>query len=421
MRLKIDFVAPPFSGHLYPLIELAKPLLARDVDVRFVTGPNQVPFLQSLGLNAVPVLSQLPGAMEAIANTAHPVRSNPIALIRQLRHNLAVLPKIQSDLNALLIEHRPHVIVADFVAVPAGLVSDRLGIPWITTIVTPFALESSSGTPSYLGGLMPGDDWFSRARDFAGRSFVRLFKRFVGLLCRREFRAMGFDLYRPDGTERAYSNYSILGLGMRELEFPRAWPACFKFIGPCCASPQADVALNLPFGNYAKRVLVTIGTHLEWAKATLIEQVSRMAAEFQNVLFVVSFGRPLSLGADPTFAHGNVLAYEYIPYSRYLPLFDVIIHHGGAGVTYNCIEHQKPCLVIPHDYDQFDFAARIEYHKLGVRSRKLGSRESIRGLSSVLRWENMEELARLSSQARLCRPALELEQEIARLTATQLR
>ena len=37
---------------------------------------------------------------------------------------------------------------------------------------------------------------------------------------------------------------------------------------------------------------------------------------------------------------------------------DYVIHHGGAGIFYQCIEFKKPALILPHDYDQFDYAIR---------------------------------------------------------------
>ena len=40
-------------------------------------------------------------------------------------------------------------------------------------------------------------------------------------------------------------------------------------------------------------------------------------------------------------------------------------------MTYAALLAGVPSLVIPHDYDQFDYAARIAYHQLGLRVRSL--------------------------------------------------
>jgi UDP:flavonoid glycosyltransferase YjiC (YdhE family) len=67
-----------------------------------------------------------------------------------------------------------------------------------------------------------------------------------------------------------------------------------------------------------------------------------------------------------------------------LPRFDAIVHHGGAGVTCAAIAAAKPSLVVPHDFDQFDYAARVEHFGLGLRARRIGSADAARKLRRIL-------------------------------------
>ena len=110
----------------------------------------------------------------------------------------------------------------------------------------------------------------------------------------------------------------------------------------------------------------------------------------------------------------NVVELEYIPYTQYLERFDAVIHHGGAGITYNCIKYQKPALVIPHDYDQFDFAARIIYNRVGVKAQKIDSPEALSGLNTILDNPFKEQLAIRSEQFHAYQPQRELERELER-------
>ena len=64
---------------------------------------------------------------------------------------------------------------------------------------------------------------------------------------------------------------------------------------------------------------------------------------------------------------GNLWLYDYVPYDLYLKNYDAAIIHGGTGLTYSCLKAGIPILVWPHDYDQFDHAARIVYHGLGLK------------------------------------------------------
>lgn len=410
--MKIDCVAPPFSGHLYPLIELMTPLKDHpDYQIRFITGPQKIPLLESLGFEALPILADHPDALEQIANPDQVIGHSPRALWAQFQQTLKVFPIVMGELRAYFTERQTDLVISDFVAAPAGVVCQALEIPWITTIPTPFAIETRAGTPSYMGGLMHADSRLTRLRDVYARFAVRCFKRMIGWLCRREFAKWGVQIYRPDGTESVYSPHSILGLGMAEFEFPRDWPVAFRFIGPCCASPEVITSLDIPFGDYQRSVLVSLGTHILWAKQDLIQRVSWLARRRPDVLFVISLNQPVERVPEQA---ANVIALEYIPYTQYLERFDAVIHHGGAGITYNCIKYQKPALVIPHDYDQFDFAARIIYNQIGVKAQRIDSPDALRGLDTILANPFREQLAVRGEQLHAYEPHRELERELER-------
>ena len=46
-----------------------------------------------------------------------------------------------------------------------------------------------------------------------------------------------------------------------------------------------------------------------------------------------------------------------------------VLHHGGAGVMWECLRAGVPALVLPQDYDQFDHAARLEAAGVALRLR----------------------------------------------------
>ena len=414
--MKIDIVAPPFSGHLYPLVELVTPLKDHpDYEFRFLTGPNKVPLLRSLGFAAAPILADDPEAFERIANPKEVVGNDPRALYAQFREPLALFPRVMEELRGHFTARETELVIADFVAVPAGVVCSSLGLPWITTMPTPFAVETRTGTPSYMGGLMHASGPMSKLRDFFARGVVRAFKTLVGLLCRKEFRRWGIRVYRPDGSEMAYSPYAILGLGMEEFEFPRDWPGCFRFAGPCCASPTTLDGLEFPEEGFSRRVLVTLGTHIFWAKEDLIEKVRWLAAQRPEVLFVIALNKELP---DTAGLPDNVQVFETIPYTQYLSQFDAVIHHGGAGITYNCVRYEKPSLVVPHDYDQFDFAARIVFNEVGLQAGTIDSVEALAALDALLDNPFADRLRTLRQDFLAYDPSAALEAEIKRLAPT---
>lgn len=398
---RIAVVAPPFAGHLNPLLELAEAAAVAGHDVRVITGARKRAAVEGRGLAAV-ALDCLEGPqLEQIADTAEPVRGNPRRLLAQLRRSLAVAIVARDELLDLWRAQPPDVVVADSVAVSAGLAAMVLGIPWITTIATPFAIEGRRGPPSYLGGWRAGEGPVYRARDAAGWAFVRTMKKAFAFAARRELAALGSGLYRADGSETCYSPTCILGFGLTELEFARDWPAAFEMIGPLYRNPESVVPPDLPAGR--PRVLVTLGTHLPWAKATLATDIAALAAARPDVCFVGSLGTTdPAITAQPL--AGNAVLLPFVPYTAQLPAFDAVIHHGGAGITYAAIAAARPALVVPHDYDQFDFAARIVAKGAGLRADSLGSRATLAALDQVLKPGAFPALPALAQAAARYRP-----------------
>jgi UDP:flavonoid glycosyltransferase YjiC (YdhE family) len=387
--MKVLFIAPPFSGHLNPLLPLARRAREAGHDCLFFTGVAKAGQLRAQGFPVIVPRSIPADGMERIANWHRQTASSPLEPIRQLSANLGILAPLGAEVGTALDEVRPDVAVVDFIAaVSARQVSAR-SIPWITTIPTPFAIENRRGVPAYLGGWTPMPGPLGRVRDAAGRLAVTGFKRTVFRLLASRLKPLLPRLYREDGSEAGYSNQKILGFGLRELEFERDWPAAFEMIGPVTGEPESAPPLDLPLDKPC--VLASVGTHLLWAKERLVADVAEIARALPGWHFVVSLGRPGDT-SEARHVLDNVTVVPFVPYARELARFDVVIHHGGAGVTYAAIAAGVPSLVVPHDYDQFDFAARIAWHGIGIRMKSLSDRgapDALRRLARRGDWPNL--------------------------------
>lgn len=363
--LRIDFVAPPFAGHLFPCLQLATGLTERGLrDIRVLTTAGGINSARTCNLKTLELLPGKDDCVQAIANTKQRVGSNPLAMWRQCRDNLALMSELCDQLRGIWSEQRPDLVIADFAVPVAGLTAKQQGIAWWTGMPTPCALETQTGTPSYLGGWRPRHDRFGRFRDWCGRRLVRTFKTTMAAVFSRQLRELSITrLYRADGTEVIYSDERILAYGMAEFEFSRDWPPWLEFIGPLIGSPPV-VHSSPKFVPGRKTVLVSMGTHLPWVR----EKVANLFAEVASLLpdweFHISSGRP---GHDGATIRDNLHCYDYVPYDRFLDRYDLAVIHGGTGITYACIQAGQPMLVWPQDYDQFDHAARIVEHGLGKR------------------------------------------------------
>ncbi len=55
-----------------------------------------------------------------------------------------------------------------------------------------------------------------------------------------------------------------------------------------------------------------------------------------------------------------------VDHAKLFPRLAAIIHHGGAGTTHTAARAGRPQVIIPHNYDQFYWAHRVQQLGVGV-------------------------------------------------------
>lgn len=377
LNRRIDLWAPPFRGHLHPMLAIARTLSQIGMEVRVFSTPLAQAEISASGIAGSTILENEEATIQSVANPAQAIRSQPRALLGQFRSALSVLESLHRAAHVYYQNGpRPDLVIVDSVLPSAGLAAAQCGLTWWTSTPSPCAIEPLEGTPGYLGGWNFREDLWGRLRDRTGIQLVKYFKRAVHRVHRKRLVALGVpNLYRANGEETIYSSARILGLGLPEFEFPRRWPRAFHWIGPMLYTPpNAAPAEAAPsFDSGKKHVLVTLGTHLAWMKDDLARVVENFSSRFPDVIFHFSDGRPGKASPSGT---GAFRRYAYIPYEPYLPQFDLIVHHGGAGVLYQAIRAAIPCVVFPVDYDQFDHAARVRRCGIGRTVKTLDKLEA---------------------------------------------
>lgn len=376
-RPLIDLAAPPFRGHLHPILGIARALEAAGFATRLLSTERGIARAAAAGLtgHAVPFLRGCDDAIDRIVSgTDRATRSNPLALHAQLRANLRLMARFRAETDALYRQRPPALLLADFTLPVAGSVATAHHVPWWTTHPAPCVAEpvNGHGTPAYLGGWTPRPGRLGRWRDRAGHALTRTFKRTVGLLHRRELTALGLPaIYRPDNTEAVYSPERVLALSWPALEFPRRWPPAFRLVGPVLYTPPETLPSAAPrFDPGRHHVLVTLGTHLAWLKDRAATATARAATALPDVTFHFSDGDPAG-NAPPTNHPPNFHRFPYVPYDPFLPRYDLVVHHAGTGVLHECLRHGRPAVVFPVDFDQFDQAARLIHAGLAHRLQRL--------------------------------------------------
>lgn len=418
-KIKIDVVALPLSGHLYPTMNLLAPLLQNpQYEIRLFTGPQKKAVAEAVGFQVLPILEGHVKEFEKVANNKEQL--GIFSAYRQLSASLDLINLVSDQLIQEWTNHRPDIVIVDFITLSGGLVANQLGIPWITTMATQFVLETTDGPPCFMGGMGSPKNFWQATIQFLGRKSTRLVKRIVSFLLRDRLKRYNFRLYNHLDQETIYSPYSILGIGMKEVELKKGFPEHFRWVGPSGASVEAgeDYPLDLTPFRERKKILVTCGTQLAWAKENLIYQAKQLAKAHLDCHFFVTRG----VGGEAFQCENlmeNLSLVSYLPYKEYIPKMDYVIHHGGAGIFYQCIIYGKPALILPHDYDQFDYAVRGVEAGVAFTAKRDNSKAIGQSFEELLAKENWPELETLRQVAQSYHPTEILENEIHRLLANK--
>lgn len=172
-----------------------------------------------------------------------------------------------------------------------------------------------------------------------------------------DLRKLGLEnVYRKDGSEAVYSHRKVFAMAMSELEFERKTADTLMLTGPILYTPPVNSESPL-FNRGKKHILITIGTHLWFEKDRLKEQIRECSLDLNDFIFHFSYGDKNGTVRE---IQENFHVYSFVSYEEHLFKYDLVLHHCGAGIMYECIRNGIPSIAYPLDYDQFDNAARLE-------------------------------------------------------------
>lgn len=386
MRIRIDFVAIPISGHINTQIELASFLDPREYHIRFITGVKQKDLIESLGYDFAPIIGGT--EIEAYFVNARIARNDfyPKQMLNIAMGALKWMSDAYPYVEQAILEDRPDLMVCDYVTLQGGMVARDYNIPYITNMRTQFVQDAvceETHVPYFLKGLKPDDTFIGKLRNVIGWKIVKATKKMSELVNPHPNKV---SLYRGD-EETMFSPHCILGCGMMEIEYNQFKSEAFVSAGPICSFSKSLAYIPLP-SNYDKRILVTIGTISYQDQALMTQRVRKLAAKYPQYLFVYTSGRH----GKGQCQEDNIIFMDGIPYDPNMPQFDYVIHHAGAGIFYQTIKHNKPSLYFPIAHDQFDFSSRGEYHGAGIWTNEAKFEADFEALITREDWSSLQAL-----------------------------
>jgi len=367
---KILFTVTPAAGHMNPTVPIAQALQARGHEVRYITGLSKIALLERAGLTALPILR---GRADTPAQISQPVGAqvdtyNPLKIFTEIRYFLNLIRVGVQEMEEIIAHWRPDLVITDF-STPIGIaLANRNKLCWVTTTTVPSCIRTHTGTPIFLGGLSRPRHLGHTLRDWGGRQLHELLRLSLTVLLRRDWRELGIQLNLPNGGDGLYSPHAILALAPQELEYPRDWPAQLHWIGHIDWSdaPALDPALLDFLATSAPRAFVTFGSEQFVAKERLLRQIASTLNDL-GIRALITGGGTVDLADLPL---PNVRVIRYASYASILPHVDLVVHHGGAGVTYSTLAAGKPALIIPDGKDQPDNAQKVVEIGAGLHLRQ---------------------------------------------------
>jgi len=302
-----------------------------------------------------------PDATETVRRVMD-ARHGSEVVIRELL--VPALRQQYEDISAVL--PGADLVVSHPVTFAVRIAAERTGAPWISTVLSPLSLFSTSDFP-VLSGAPPllqfqrFGRWGGKIVKTIARASTRAWVRPIDEFRREHgLSPAGHPLFEGQFSPRTTLAFFSKVLGQPQPD----WPADTQvtgFIWYNGPNPVLSVEVSEFLNRGEPPIVFTLGSSAVGAAGSFY-QVSARAAELLGRRAILLVGRdpanrPRRLSAD-------VLAVESAPHELLFPRAAATVHHGGIGTTGQALRSGQPTLVVPFAHDQPDNAHRVS--KLGA-------------------------------------------------------
>lgn len=363
----------PAHGHVVPLLQLARHLVARGDRVRFLTSARYAERVLTSGAEFLPLpddgdvdLDDADGAFPERRALTGPAAIRFDMLNLFVRPAAAQLRAVEDALAAAPVD----AVLTEPLFFGAALLQRRARDerpPIVALGIFPLGIKSRDTAPFGLGvAPLPGP--VGRLRNAV---LAVVAERFVFGAVQREaegvsLREVGTTLggFFMDWPRRADA---VVQLSVSAFEYPRRdLPATVHFIGPL---PASSTDGELPdwwaeLDGTRPVVHVTQGTISNSDFTQLVLPTIEALEAAEAVVVVSTGGRPRD--ALPAEMPANVRVAEYLPYPLLLPRSDVLVTNGGFGGVQQALAHGVPIVVAGQTEDKIEVSARVAWSGAGI-------------------------------------------------------
>lgn len=351
----------PARGHLYPVIGASLELKTRGHEVHVRTLSAEVEMVRSLGLNAAPIAA----GVEARELDDWRGR-NPLQALELAMKTFGDRGRLEiADVTTALEQTGADALLVDTNSWGAQTVAEASGLPW-ATFQPYFTPLPGRGIPPFGPGLQHSPTPLGHLRDAILRRLILSRMDRAAMPAINEIRArlglaalggMADLLLRPP---------RVFYYTTEALEYPRSdWPESFQMVGPATWVPPADppewlAEIERPIA------LVTCSTERQNDRGIIEAALHALPQQGLSVVATsAAYDREEILGPEQQIADCRVE--RYLSHEPVVARAQVVVCHGGMGITQRALSHGVPLVVVPFGRDQLEVARRVEYAGAGAR------------------------------------------------------
>jgi vancomycin aglycone glucosyltransferase len=340
-------------GDVQPILALALELRALGHDVRLCVAPNFKDWVESFGLACVPIGPDL----KKLTGGAAP--SKPLKPSRAQLRQLAV-HTIRGQFQVLTDAARgcDLIIAAGALQITTRSIAKALKISDVFAAYCPVTLPSPDHPPPKMGSHY-------------SQSLPALANRFLWMRDERSWNA----LFRQAlNEERAKVGLAPVRSVQRYVFTDRPWLAADPVLAPASSAPGMQVVQT---GAWFLSDQTSLPDHLQnflangeppiyfgFGSMRASEQTGRVLIEAARALGRRSIISQGWANLGPIDAGSDCISIGDVNHEKLFTRVAAIVHHGGAGTTTAAARAGRAQVVVPHLYDQYYWAHRVQ--KLGA-------------------------------------------------------
>lgn len=353
----------PFLSHIIPTFSLAKELSNRGIEVVYLGFQETSEFVEKKGYKYISLNSCTD---EVIQNSKRWHRYNVMQNLFAVIHE-EIIEKIKSlSPRSVLF----HISRFDIFYLPLYKMKWNL----ITYDTCFGSIEINASVPPSTSSYIPRFRYDLKNIYLWNKRYKRKVKDLNWNIIERLYPYNIYDeIVKKENMKRCfcidgfYIKLPHIKFTPRELEFKME--DGIYYAGLCLEKVENREEYHRYFAEKKPLLYCSLGTmnyrylKTDYFFKTIIE-IMRRHNEWSLLITLGERNKRLEIENVPN----NVIICDYVNQREVLSQADLAIIHGGAGTIKECIYHEVPMVVSPSVYDQTGNAARVYYHKLGLRN-----------------------------------------------------